>query len=169
MSQALGAGAGFLLDRLLGEPPPVAHPVAWFGRAMWAAEGRMWGDDRASGVLFTAVGVLPVVGVGLTLRRFLGAGPSTALAAMLSIAGRMLNRTTIDVSNGHRAPRATRHRRVTGDCRHPPSRGAGHPQFGAGRRVDRRRRRAAALRTISATTGRDSEQGRRRRSALRSP
>ncbi|MDQ3739282.1 MAG: cobalamin biosynthesis protein, partial [Actinomycetota bacterium] len=99
MSRALGAAAGFLLDRLLGEPPLAAHPVALFGRVMSAAERRMWGDDRASGVLFTAVGVVPAFGVGLTLRRLLGAGPSTAVAAMMSIAGRMLNRSAIDVSS----------------------------------------------------------------------
>lgn len=99
MSGALGAAAGFLLDRLLGEPPAAVHPVAWYGRAMSAAERRMWSDDRVRGVMFTGMGVLPAVGAGLTLRAILGAGPSTTLVATLSIAGRMLNHSAIDVSN----------------------------------------------------------------------
>jgi len=99
VSGALGAAAGFLLDRLLGEPPAAVHPVAWYGRAMSAAERRMWSDDRVRGVMFTGMGVLPAVGAGLTLRAILGAGPSTTLVATLSIAGRMLNHSAIDVSN----------------------------------------------------------------------
>ena len=99
MSQALGAAAGFLLDRRFGEPPSPVHPVAWFGRAMSAAERWMWGDDRLRGALFTGLGVLPAAGAGLGLRRILGPGLSTTVAATLSIAGRMLNRGAIEVSD----------------------------------------------------------------------
>jgi len=41
--------AGLLLDRLAGEPPAEAHPVAWFGRLMEWLEERIWAGIRAPG------------------------------------------------------------------------------------------------------------------------
>jgi adenosylcobinamide-phosphate synthase len=51
---AYGATLGFLGDLLAGDPRR-GHPVAAFGRAAGALEGRLWRDDRASGAVFTAL------------------------------------------------------------------------------------------------------------------
>jgi cobalamin biosynthesis protein CobD/CbiB len=42
VSRALDAAAGVMADRLLGEPPAVAHPVARFGSVMRGVETRRW-------------------------------------------------------------------------------------------------------------------------------
>jgi adenosylcobinamide-phosphate synthase len=66
-----GAAAGLLLDRVLGEPPPAVHPVAWFGRAMLAAERADYRDSRAAGVVHAGAGVVlgAVAGAGLGVLR----------------------------------------------------------------------------------------------------
>lgn len=51
------AASGLALDRLVGDPPDRAHPVAWFGRAMAWHEGRSWQDDRRRGVRHLAAGI----------------------------------------------------------------------------------------------------------------
>lgn len=51
---ALGTGAGFLADLLLGDPRR-GHPVAAFGQAAAAAERLLWRDDRGRGAVYTAV------------------------------------------------------------------------------------------------------------------
>ena len=53
--RCLGAATGLGLDRLVGEPP-VAHPVAAYGRLMAAVETRLWGDSRWRGAAFVATG-----------------------------------------------------------------------------------------------------------------
>ncbi|HZI36802.1 MAG TPA: adenosylcobinamide-phosphate synthase CbiB, partial [Acidimicrobiia bacterium] len=56
---AYGAAAalGLLADRVWGEPPAAAHPVAHFGRAMTQLERLVWRDSRSAGVGYTAIGV----------------------------------------------------------------------------------------------------------------
>jgi adenosylcobinamide-phosphate synthase len=49
--------AALVLDRALGEPPGVVHPVARFGQAMEAVERRVWVDRRARGAVYAAGGV----------------------------------------------------------------------------------------------------------------
>lgn len=44
-------------DRVLGEPPETAHPVALFGKAMTWGETRWWRDSRVAGVAYCASGV----------------------------------------------------------------------------------------------------------------
>jgi adenosylcobinamide-phosphate synthase len=85
-----GAAAGWLVDRLLGEPPTRFHPVAWFGSTMTRLEAFTYGDNRASGVRHLAAGAGVAVGAGLALRRLIGPGVATAVAAYVSIAGKML-------------------------------------------------------------------------------
>lgn len=51
------AAGGLALDRLVGDPPDRAHPVAWFGRAMAWHERRSWQDDRRRGVRHLAAGI----------------------------------------------------------------------------------------------------------------
>jgi adenosylcobinamide-phosphate synthase len=78
----LGAAAGVVLDRLVGEPP-AAHPVAAYGRLMAAAEERLWHDSRWWGTAFAAGGVGLGAGAGAMLA-------STALATAVAVAGRAL-------------------------------------------------------------------------------
>jgi adenosylcobinamide-phosphate synthase len=82
----LGVAAGLALDRLVGEPP-VAHPVAAYGRLMAAVEARLWHDSHAWGATFTAAGVGLGAAAGAALgERFAG----TAVATGMAVAGRAL-------------------------------------------------------------------------------
>ncbi|MGN6695557.1 MAG: cobalamin biosynthesis protein [Aquihabitans sp.] len=85
------AGAGLLLDRLLGEPPRF-HPVAGFGTAMGAVERRTWRDDRGAGVAYTALGVALGAAAGIAVR-------STAVAVAVSSAGRELRRVAAAIGD----------------------------------------------------------------------
>jgi adenosylcobinamide-phosphate synthase len=80
---ALGAAAGVLADRLLGEPPLAAHPVAVLGTVMRAVEGCLYGDSRARGLGHAGIGVAIGVSAGRVL-------PCVPLASYVSIAGRAL-------------------------------------------------------------------------------
>ena len=95
MNRPLGAAAGILLDRALGEPPAtVPHPVAQFGSFMLAVERRLWRDGataRAAGVVHAAVGLGVGVGAGVAAR-------STAATTYLAVAGRLLHRTALDIA-----------------------------------------------------------------------
>lgn len=85
----LGVGVGLGLDRLLGDPPDGAHPVAWFGRAMGWAERRFWIDSRGAGAMFGATGLAGALVAGVGLR---AGGPlvSAALGTAMCSAGRSL-------------------------------------------------------------------------------
>lgn len=82
--------AGWGVDRLLGEPPTKMHPVALFGAAMTKLEQPLYGDDRARGVVYTAVGVGVGAAVGVLARKSAGPVVSTALVSWLAMAGKML-------------------------------------------------------------------------------
>jgi adenosylcobinamide-phosphate synthase len=79
----VGAAAGILGDRLLGEPPPAVHPVVAFGRVMRAVERRLYRDGRAAGVLHAAVGAGLGLSAGAVTR-------STAVATSVAVGGRAL-------------------------------------------------------------------------------
>jgi adenosylcobinamide-phosphate synthase len=91
MTRLAAVAGGIALDRWLGEPPTVAHPVAWFGTAMSLVERVLWRDSRAVGVVHTVVGVGGAWFVGVGMRRLLGDGPSTLVATAVCVAGRMLD------------------------------------------------------------------------------
>lgn len=67
--RALGVALGLVLDRLLGEPPDVLHPVAWFGTAMGRAERALYADARLPGAVYALTGVALGAGSGLALQR----------------------------------------------------------------------------------------------------
>jgi adenosylcobinamide-phosphate synthase len=86
----LGTAAGLLVDRLVGEPPTVVHPVARFGQAMDWLDRRWWRDDRGRGVAYAAAGMGTAGGVGLLLDGAIPPVAATALATAASVAGRAL-------------------------------------------------------------------------------
>jgi adenosylcobinamide-phosphate synthase len=86
-SVPLAAAMGLVTDRLLGEPPTAVHPVALFGRAMTALEGRAWRDSRLAGAGYAAAGAGLGWAAGLALGPTLPAG---AAATWSVVAGRAL-------------------------------------------------------------------------------
>jgi adenosylcobinamide-phosphate synthase len=86
----LGTAAGLVVDRLVGEPPTVVHPVARFGQAMAWLDRRWWRDDRGRGVAYAAVGMGTAGGIGFLLDGTLPPAAATALATAASVAGRAL-------------------------------------------------------------------------------
>jgi adenosylcobinamide-phosphate synthase len=81
--RALAAAGGIIADALVGEPPLEPHPLSVFGGWMRAVERRSYGDTRAAGALYAAVGTASGMAAGAALR-------STALASYLSVAPRGL-------------------------------------------------------------------------------
>ena len=81
---------GWLGDRLLGEPPAAAHPVAWFGSAMSALERLTYRPDRRAGALHVAAGTAAAALIGASAERVLGRAVAVTAATTVSVAGRML-------------------------------------------------------------------------------
>jgi adenosylcobinamide-phosphate synthase len=90
VSRALDAAAGVMADRLLGEPPAVAHPVARFGSVMRGVETRLYRDAREAGAAHAALGVGLAAAAGAALG-------SPAAAAYIAVAGRALGQAALDV------------------------------------------------------------------------
>ena len=90
VSRPLGAAAGVMADRLLGEPPVAAHPVAGFGAVMREVETHLYRDARHAGAAHAAVGVGLAAAAGAALR-------SPAAAAYVAVAGRSLAQTALDI------------------------------------------------------------------------
>jgi adenosylcobinamide-phosphate synthase len=89
----LGAAGGLVIDRLVGEPPTIVHPVAAFGGLMGRVEHTVYADTRRAGVGYTAAGLALGAGAGVV------AGSTTAVVAVTA-AGRML-REQADEIRGH--------------------------------------------------------------------
>ncbi len=90
VNRPLGAAAGVMADRLLGEPPVAAHPVAGFGAVMRKVETRplpraVTGWSRAH-----CVGVGMAAAAGAALR-------SPAVAVYVTVAGRSLAETALGI------------------------------------------------------------------------
>lgn len=84
-TRLLGTAAGLGLDRFLAEPPDENHPVAQFGRGMQELESRLWADEVAPGILYTAV--------GLGVAAAVGARVPLPVAVAVSCSGRALGET----------------------------------------------------------------------------
>jgi adenosylcobinamide-phosphate synthase len=84
--RALGAAAGLVIDRLVGEPPVPDrwHPVALFGAGAAALEDRIYDDRTAPGAVLAAAGVAAAALAGAALR-------SPVAAGYLATAGRGLH------------------------------------------------------------------------------
>lgn len=95
-AQALGAAAGLIADRAVGDPPSLVHPVAWFGRWMGRIERKIGAPNRSAGVIYAATGLATAVGAGLVL------GPTslraTAVTTAVCVGGRSLHQVALDVA-----------------------------------------------------------------------
>lgn len=87
----IAAATGLAVDHLLGEPPTRLHPVVGFGRAMSAAEGLLYADRRANGIVYATTGVAVGAAAGRVLQHIVGRGPATVAATALAVGGRMLD------------------------------------------------------------------------------
>jgi len=85
-----GAAVGAVLDRLLGEPTGVPHPVAVFGTAMTRVEADIYAPTFKRGAIYAGIGT----GLGLVVGLI---GRSTAVATYVAVAGRSLGETALGV------------------------------------------------------------------------
>lgn len=93
-ARALGLLAGYVADRLMGDPA-TAHPVAAFGGLAQRLEGRVWADDRRIGVAYTTTLVGTAAAVGLMAERMTTRRPvlrflATAATTWAVLGGRSL-------------------------------------------------------------------------------
>jgi adenosylcobinamide-phosphate synthase len=79
-----------MADRLLGEPPVVAHPVAGFGSVMRRVEELLYRDERPAGAAHAAIGVALAMAAGAAVG-------SPATAAYVAVAGRELASTALGI------------------------------------------------------------------------
>ncbi|MGY6499635.1 MAG: cobalamin biosynthesis protein [Acidimicrobiales bacterium] len=93
--RALGAAAGLVADRALGDPPDALHPVAWFGRTMGVVERRTWAPSRRAGAAYAVVGVATGVGAGVAV-------PSTAVATWVASGSRSLHSIALEIADALR-------------------------------------------------------------------
>jgi len=95
-ARAVGLAAGFIADRLLGDPA-TGHPVAAFGRFAQDVERRVWADDVPTGAAYTSVlvggtGVVGAVLARATRRHPLLQVATTAATTWAVLGGRSLGR-----------------------------------------------------------------------------
>jgi len=93
-ARAVGLAAGFVADRLLGDPA-TGHPVAAFGRFAQDVERRVWADDVLTGTAYTSVlvggtGVVGAVLARATRRHPLLQVATTAATTWAVLGGRSL-------------------------------------------------------------------------------
>ncbi|NYI04126.1 cobalamin biosynthesis protein [Allostreptomyces psammosilenae] len=90
----VGAAAGYLGDRLLGDPRR-GHPVAAFGRAAAALERRLWRDARLPGVLHTGLSVGAVTAAAALTDRLTRRHPAAHAALAATAVASVLGGTTL--------------------------------------------------------------------------
>lgn len=96
LADAVGLLAGYALDAVLGDPRRW-HPVAGFGRAASALEGRLYAPRRRAGAAYAALAVgapvaAGVVLAGVTRRRPAARAALVAAATWTVLGGRTLRR-----------------------------------------------------------------------------
>jgi adenosylcobinamide-phosphate synthase len=95
-ARAVGLAAGFIADRILGDPA-TGHPVAAFGRFAQDMERRVWADDVLTGAAYTSVLVGGTGAVGAVIARATRGRPrlqvvTTAATTWAVLGGRSLGR-----------------------------------------------------------------------------
>jgi adenosylcobinamide-phosphate synthase len=95
-ARAVGLAAGFVADRLLGDPA-TGHPVAAFGRFAQDVERRVWADDVLTGAAYTSVMVGGTGAIGAVIARATRHHPgvqvvTTAATTWAVLGGRSLGR-----------------------------------------------------------------------------
>lgn len=90
-----GLALGYLLDRLVGEPPSRLHPLPAFGRLMAKIEQHIYRDNRLPGISYAACGLGIGALAGLTVS-------STTAATFLACGGRALGEAANTVDDALR-------------------------------------------------------------------
>lgn len=96
LARATGIVAGYVVDRVVGDPRRF-HPVAGFGTVASRLETRLYADSRAAGAAYTGVLVGGTVAGSVVLERVLAHRPVaravlTAVATWAVLGGRSLER-----------------------------------------------------------------------------
>ncbi len=100
-SRPIGLALGYAADRVLGDPAR-HHPVAWFGTLAGRLEQRIWADDKATGIAYTAMlvggtGALGLAADRLTARHPVARTALTAVTTWAVVGGRSLGREAVRV------------------------------------------------------------------------
>lgn len=95
-ARALGLLAGYVADRMWGDPPR-HHPVAGFGAVAVRLEGHLYADDRRAGTVYAATLVGGTAMVGLAVDRATARRPflrflTTTAVTWAVLGGRSLER-----------------------------------------------------------------------------
>ena len=95
---AVGLVAGWVADRLLGDPRR-GHPVALLGRWATWVETKTHADSRSAGLLTEAIVLSPVVALGVAANRLPGPakGVATAACTWVALGGTSLGREGLAV------------------------------------------------------------------------
>lgn len=93
ISAATGTTVGFLLDRLLGEPPNTLHPIVWLGRGLEKLEDRTYSDTKVAGLVHAGMALGAVALAGQLLDRALGRTTATAFSVAVACSGQMLGQS----------------------------------------------------------------------------
>jgi adenosylcobinamide-phosphate synthase len=99
---AVGLAAGYLADRVFGDPRR-GHPVAGFGAAASWLEARCYADRQTAGLLHTSALVGTAIGLGAALERLISHRwwatlLTTAAATWAVLGGRSLSREAATVA-----------------------------------------------------------------------
>ncbi len=86
-TRAAGLSAGYLLDRVFGDPVRL-HPVAGMGNVADSLERLLYRDSRWAGAAFTTICVGGAIGTGYLCRR--GGAVSVAVATWIALGGTSL-------------------------------------------------------------------------------
>jgi adenosylcobinamide-phosphate synthase len=109
---ALAAAIGIATDRLLGEPPTGAHPVAKFGDAMNGVERVLYRPTRVAGAAHTATGVAIGAATGVALRAAVGKRAAAGAATALAVSGKMLSDVALQIGDALTAGQLDRAREL---------------------------------------------------------
>ncbi|WP_420452844.1 adenosylcobinamide-phosphate synthase CbiB [Ilumatobacter sp.] len=98
LDRAVGVAVGQIVDRLVGEPPGVLHPLVHVGNGLSRLERRTHRDSRSAGTIHLALAVVGAAAAGSLLQRSCGRWLSTAIAVSLASSSKMLGDVAMDVA-----------------------------------------------------------------------
>lgn len=98
VGRALGAAAGYAIDRTFGEPPNAVHPMVAVGNGLTHLEHSLYQDRRVNGAAHVACALGAAAVLGWGLRSLMGPFASTTLSVAVCSSSKMLGDTALDVA-----------------------------------------------------------------------